>query len=169
MDQVLVVPPDYLATGALRRYERSAAGFTSGDRAPGPQWLVRSLLAGHADSLVVERVARPSRGLVDCTTLGNAMARSRSRTTAASSWRSCCRSLFGMLLSVAIVTGGQYLLQGVSEEKESRILESLLCTVSPDDLLVGKLLGLGGAGLTLVGVWIARGLSSSARPPRSRS
>src|SRR5439155_12321191 len=56
-----------------------------------------------------------------------------------------------------VVIGGQYLLQGVAEEKESRILESLLCTVTPDELLAGKLLGLGGAGLTMVGAWILIG------------
>jgi ABC-2 type transport system permease protein len=63
----------------------------------------------------------------------------------------------GMLLSIAIVTGGQYLLQGVTEEKESRILESLLCTVTPEELMFGKLVGLGGAGLTLVAAWSAMG------------
>ena len=68
----------------------------------------------------------------------------------------------GFLLSLAIVTGGQYLLQGVSEEKESRILESLVCTVSPDELMLGKLIGLGGAGLTLVGIWIVVGLATVA-------
>jgi len=67
-----------------------------------------------------------------------------------------------MLLSIAIVTGGQYLLQGVSEEKESRILESLICTVSPSDLMVGKLVGLGGAGLTLVGAWLLMGSALAA-------
>jgi ABC-2 type transport system permease protein len=45
----------------------------------------------------------------------------------------------------------------VSEEKETRILESLLCSVSPDELLAGKLFGLGSAGLTLVGVWTLAG------------
>src|SRR6185503_7861412 len=68
----------------------------------------------------------------------------------------------GFLLAMAIITGGQYLLQGVSEEKESRILESLLCSVTPAELLAGKLFGLGGAGLTLVGVWILAGAFSSA-------
>ena len=63
---------------------------------------------------------------------------------------------------MSIITGGQYLLQGVSEEKESRILESLLCSVTPDELMLGKLLGLGGAGLTLVGVWVVAGLMASA-------
>jgi ABC-2 type transport system permease protein len=61
---------------------------------------------------------------------------------------------FAMLLGLSITVGGQYLLQGVSEEKESRILESLLCNVSPEELLAGKLLGLGAAGLTLVGIWL---------------
>jgi len=63
---------------------------------------------------------------------------------------------------MAIISGGQYLLQGVSEEKESRILESMLCSVTPTELLAGKMLGLGGAGLTLVGTWILAGLYSSA-------
>jgi len=72
----------------------------------------------------------------------------------------------GLLLGLAIVIGGQYLLQGVTEEKESRILESMLCNVSPEELLCGKLIGLGGAGLTLVGGWIllVTGVMGSAAP-----
>jgi len=66
------------------------------------------------------------------------------------------------LLAMAIISGGQYLLQGVSEEKETRILESLLCSVSPSELIVGKLIGLGSAGLTLVGVWVAAGALTGA-------
>jgi ABC-2 type transport system permease protein len=61
---------------------------------------------------------------------------------------------FAMLLGLSITIGGQYLLQGISEEKESRILEALLCNVSPGELLAGKLIGLGSAGLTLVGIWL---------------
>ncbi len=67
--------------------------------------------------------------------------------------------MFSILLGMCIITGGQYLLQGVSEEKESRILESLLCALSPEDLLAGKLLGLGATGLTLVGVWMGAGVA----------
>jgi ABC-2 type transport system permease protein len=62
---------------------------------------------------------------------------------------------FAMLLGLTITVGGQYLLFGVATEKESRILESLLCNVSAEELLAGKLLGLGAAGLTLVVFWIA--------------
>jgi ABC-2 type transport system permease protein len=62
---------------------------------------------------------------------------------------------FGLLLGLAITLGGQYLLQGVSEEKDSRILEALLCATRPEELLAGKLIGLGGAGLLLVALWAA--------------
>src|SRR5207248_3621473 len=41
-------------------------------------------------------------------------------------------------------------------------LESLLCSVTPTELMSGKLIGLGGAGLTLVGVWVVAGLFTSA-------
>jgi ABC-2 type transport system permease protein len=62
---------------------------------------------------------------------------------------------FAMLLGLCITVGGQYLLFGVATEKESRILESILCNVSSEELLAGKLLGLGSAGLLLVAFWIA--------------
>jgi ABC-2 type transport system permease protein len=65
--------------------------------------------------------------------------------------------MFAMMLGMSIVIGGQYLLQGVAEEKESRILESLLSTAGAGDLLAGKLLGLGGAGLTMVAAWMTIG------------
>jgi ABC-2 type transport system permease protein len=58
--------------------------------------------------------------------------------------------------------GGQYLLQGVAEEKESRILESMMCQVSAEELMAGKLLGLGAVGLVTVGTWVAATLLVSA-------
>src|SRR5262249_856150 len=68
----------------------------------------------------------------------------------------------GFLLAMSIITGGQSLLPGVSREKESRIPEPMPGSVTATELLAGKLIGLGGAGLTLVGVWIAAGVYSSA-------
>jgi ABC-2 type transport system permease protein len=64
---------------------------------------------------------------------------------------------FGFVLAVGIFSAGSYLLQGLGEEKESRILESILALVTPDELLAGKLFGLGSASLVLVLVWTALG------------
>ncbi|MDF1562248.1 MAG: ABC transporter permease [Deltaproteobacteria bacterium] len=58
------------------------------------------------------------------------------------------------LLAMAIFAGAGYLLLGLSEEKENRILELLLANVSPEELLFGKLVGIGSAGLLQFGLWI---------------
>jgi ABC-2 type transport system permease protein len=157
VSQVLVIPPDYLETGRMRRYARSGNVFTSADRTPLSRWIARAMLSGRADSLRIERAARPLAGeqLYRLSRSGDFELNDDMREL----FDFLLPFSFGMLLGLCIVIGGQYLLQGISEEKESRILESLLCTVSSEDLLAGKLIGLGGAGLTLVAFWIAAGAS----------
>lgn len=161
VSQVLVIPPRYLEDGRLRRYTTSGGvlGSSTGER-PIERWLVRNLLAGQADSQRIERVVRPTRGL-DLYTL-NKQDAFELKDDRREMFEFLMPFMFAMLLGLSIVTGGQYLLQGVSEEKESRILESMLCTVAAEDLLAGKLLGLGGAGLTLVAVWMAAGAFTAA-------
>ena len=159
--QVLVVGSDFLESGRLRLYENDTRVFTSSsDDRPLRNWLVRNLLARQADSVRIERTLLLGRSM-DFYTLDRE-GRWAIKDDAKELTGFLLPFALGFLLAMSIVIGGQYLLQGVSEEKESRILESLLCTVSSDELLAGKLLGLGGAGLTLVGAWIAAGVASSA-------
>jgi ABC-2 type transport system permease protein len=51
------------------------------------------------------------------------------------------------LLYVSLVVYGQIVAQGVVEEKQNRIVEILLSTVRPTQLLVGKVLGIGLLGI----------------------
>jgi ABC-2 type transport system permease protein len=151
ISQLLVVPADYLKNGRLRRYARSSGLFSSLDRRAITTWLVQGMVAGQLDSSLTARIARPTERS-DLFTL------SRDGTFELKDDRRemvdfMLPMAFGLLLGLAITVGGQYLLQGVSEEKESRILEALLCTTRPEELLAGKLLGLGGAGLLLVALW----------------
>jgi ABC-2 type transport system permease protein len=53
-----------------------------------------------------------------------------------------------------MVFSSTYMLQGLGEEKENRIMEVLLSSVSPRQLLTGKVLGLSAAGLVQVAVWM---------------
>jgi ABC-2 type transport system permease protein len=62
--------------------------------------------------------------------------------------------VFGFLLVISIGSSSGYLLQGLGEEKENRIMEILLSSVSTRQLLIGKVLGLGGAGLIQVAFWL---------------
>jgi len=157
---VLVVPSDYLTTGRLRRYVQTSSLFSSAEERPVTRWLVRGLLEGRVDSLRIERAARAELGL-ELYTLDRE-GRFQLKDDAREMLDFLLPFGFGMLLGVSIIIGGQYLLQGVAEEKESRILESLLCSVTPEELMAGKLIGLGGAGLTMVGAWILMGLAVAA-------
>lgn len=157
VQQLLVIPPDYLERGGARIIKREASliGGSTVNRLI-QRWMTGALLAGRVESALVERAARPSKAMTEYT-----YDEDEKRFILQDDTREMITVILplalAMLLSTAIVTGGQYLLQGVSEEKESRILESLLCTVSTDDLMVGKMVGLGGSGLLLVSVWTAVG------------
>lgn len=61
--------------------------------------------------------------------------------------------VFGLLLMLSIIIGGATLLQSVTEEKENRMIEVLITSVSPVALLAGKVAALGGAALLQVAVW----------------
>jgi ABC-2 type transport system permease protein len=51
----------------------------------------------------------------------------------------------------------------VIEEKANRVIEVLLSSVTPKELMVGKIVGLGAVGLTLLGAWAACGLLLALR------
>ena len=68
-----------------------------------------------------------------------------------------------MILFFALIPTGQILMRSVIEEKSNRVIEVLLSSVTPKELMVGKIIGLGAVGLTLLGVWAIAGFLLGAR------
>ena len=66
------------------------------------------------------------------------------------------------ILYFAVVFYGMNVAQSVVAEKTSRVFEVLLASTKPESLMAGKLLGVGAAGLTQMGIWIAAVLLLSA-------
>jgi ABC-2 type transport system permease protein len=62
---------------------------------------------------------------------------------------------FVYLLWIAVFTAAQMLLTNTVEEKSNRIIEVLLSSVSPLQLMSGKIWGIAATGLTIVGSWVA--------------
>jgi len=60
-----------------------------------------------------------------------------------------------LLLSMPIMLYGLDMARAIIEEKTSRIFEVLLSIARPDDLLAGKLVGVGAVGLTQIAIWMA--------------
>lgn len=66
--------------------------------------------------------------------------------------------IMGMLMYLVIFIYGMMVMRGVAEEKTSRIVEVILSSVSPFQLMLGKILGIGAVGLTQTLIWIVFGL-----------
>jgi ABC-2 type transport system permease protein len=56
-------------------------------------------------------------------------------------------------ISVLVVT--QMLMTSTVEEKSNKLVEVLLATVSPIELMTGKILGIAATGMAIVGTWVA--------------
>lgn len=61
---------------------------------------------------------------------------------------------FVYLMFISLMQSVQYLLSNTIEEKSNRIIEVLLASVTPGELMMGKLVGIGMAGLTTIGAWL---------------
>lgn len=62
--------------------------------------------------------------------------------------------LFFFLMYMVIMLYGMNTARSIIEEKTSRVFEVLLATIKPDELLAGKILGVGAVGLTQIAVWM---------------
>ncbi|GHT59513.1 ABC transporter permease [Bacteroidia bacterium] len=61
--------------------------------------------------------------------------------------------VFTFLIYMFIMIYGSIVMQGVMEEKTNRIVEVIVSSVKPFDLMMGKLVGIGLVGLTQFGIW----------------
>ena len=62
--------------------------------------------------------------------------------------------LGGMLIFFFVFFFGSQVMRGVIEEKVSRIIEVIVSSVKPFELMMGKIIGVGLTGLTQFVVWI---------------
>ncbi len=67
--------------------------------------------------------------------------------------------LFLTLLFVPSLVYGQEVMRGVIQEKSDRVVEILVSSMTPMELLSGKILGMAAIGLTQIAVWLAMGLA----------
>lgn len=73
--------------------------------------------------------------------------------------------LYALGFFIAQQTTGGYLIAAVVEEKAGRVLEILVTSISPLQLMSGKILGLGCVGLTQLAVWLGFALTLRALRP----
>jgi ABC-2 type transport system permease protein len=160
IERLYLVPSDWMTTGRVESYQKDDAGFSfsrSRGRGALSDLLSRSLLAGRLPAELRPRLENP---ISD--TASESFSVAKTGTISPSSQferiaRFAIPGVFALLFLLSVMISSGYLLQGVAEEKENRVIEIILSSVRPHQLLFGKLLGLGAAGLLQLIVWIAVG------------
>jgi ABC-2 type transport system permease protein len=156
IDSYFVLPANYLESGTVLVYGIGGgfSTFVAADEGNIRPFLIDHLLDGQVDEIVQDRVRRPMN--VEAVTLDE---QGDISTESPFSWLGdfVLPYVFSILFVITIFTTSGFLLQGVSEEKEGRIIEILLSSISATQLLAGKILGLGTLGLIQVFFWIAAG------------
>ena len=156
VDSFVVLPEDYMATGRVVVYGIGGgfSTFVAADEGDLGEFLVANLLAGQVDQATQERALRPMR--LETVTLNEAGEVSE-ESAFSMLGDFVVPYAFSILFVMTIFTTSGFLLQGVSEEKEGRIIEILLSSIGPTQLLAGKILGLGALGLIQVTIWLGAG------------
>ncbi len=164
-----VISPDYLETGKVAALQSEKSPLLSMHGAsvePALRSLLqRSLMGDRVDESVQARVLSPATFVRSRLAPEGAAPVDVDHTTDLLV-RTTIPLFLGVLLLTALLSASGYLVQAVATDKESKIVEVLLSSVTPDEVLAGKLIGLGGAGLIQFAVWssmvVFLGITASA-------
>lgn len=63
-------------------------------------------------------------------------------------------TILGIILYMSIILYGTSVMRGVMEEKMNRVVEVIISSVKPTQLMLGKVIGIGAVGLTQLSIWI---------------
>ena len=69
--------------------------------------------------------------------------------------------LLGMLLYMVIIIYGQMVLTSVVEEKSGRVLDVIVTSCTPFQIMIGKILGIGLVAITQIAIWALLVISAS--------
>ncbi|MFH1140828.1 MAG: ABC transporter permease [Chloroflexota bacterium] len=153
--RLYVIPSDYLTIGSVQRYAVGEGLNLAGGRDPDPAlrgFLLDNLLGAHLETEVASRIKDPLH-------LATHTVDAQGNLKPIDVGRFIFFQALAILLVVAIFMSSGFLLQGVGEEKDGRIMEVLLSSVTPGQLLLGKILGLGVAGLGQILIWLVSGVA----------
>ena len=150
IDHYFVIPADYVATGEITLYTLER-GLEPPQSVVGAvrNFLLQNLLAEQVPQQLVQRAENPLNLTSVRLDETGAVAADQGGFGAF-----IVPYIFAILLMISIFSSSGYLLESLGEEKENRVMEILLSSISPRQLLTGKVLGLGAAGLVQIAVWV---------------
>ena len=124
--------------------------------------LIEEAIAGQVEEIIeaerlkalnvgdLKRILEQVEVNINLSTFRNGAEQSEATSSAASSFVGIA---LGFVLYFFLVVYGSIVMQSIIEEKNSRILEVLVSTVRPFDMMMGKILGVASVALTQIAIW----------------
>lgn len=154
-----VLPADYLETGRVEGYALAQGTFGAWDgRLELERALRMRLLARSPDATLNSRILSPikKRESFRVEVDGSRIPERREARVG----RLVLPVGFVFLLFSSVLMSGGYLLTALATEKENKVVDVLLSSASSNEIMAGKLVGLGAAGLIQVAVWVCMTLGA---------
>ncbi|HKQ63284.1 MAG TPA: ABC transporter permease [Candidatus Polarisedimenticolaceae bacterium] len=146
------IPPDYRSSGIVERYSDETGELKGTEtRRALSRLLVERMIQGRLPDEVAARVREPIADSRDFVV--TAEGEVKPGEAVGRVVRVLVPLGFALLLLLSILMSSGGLLQALGVEKENKVVEVLLSSANPDEILLGKLLGLGAAGSVQMTVW----------------
>jgi ABC-2 type transport system permease protein len=139
-----VIEQDYLATGEIRLLAEEAP--PGGVRTRLSNYIRSQLVKDQPPEIAQRLIEGPD---IEMISYGEAQPEAPSNLL-----QLALPIVTGILFVMVINTSGGYLLQAVVEEKENRTIEIVITSVSPGQLMAGKIMGNLSVGLTQLLIWL---------------
>ena len=150
IDAYLIIPPDISAADAVYEFRsRKGGDFVASDTLKSAlNQAVRSkrLADAHISEAQVTALSRD----IDLDIKGLDVSGEEKDTDSLS----IAGFVVGLMIYLTLMIYGQVIMGAVVEEKDTRIAEILFSSARPFELMFGKLVGVGLAGLTQLGIWV---------------
>ena len=157
----MVVPADFVETGQVSFYNKSVSSLVVRDEVlkPALNRVLREERFARAqvpDSLFNYLSAHTEWSSIAVTAEGGEEKQDESVSIAMA-------FVLIMIIYIMVLIYGNHTLTAVIEEKSSRMVEIMLASISPGEMMLGKVLGIGLAGLTQFAIWASAFLLVSQR------
>jgi len=150
IDEYFIIPPDYISTGQIDRFTLKREIEVSGEvRYAVRNFLLNNLFKDQVGDEMLERTKSPA--WFNSTRLDETGQVSAEQGGVIGVF--LVPYIFTILFWVAVLSGSFTLIEGLGDEKENRVMEILLSSVSAKQLILGKIIGLGAAGLLQIVFW----------------
>ena len=150
ISEYFIIPQDYTSSGVIKYYTLEKQPET-------PQATVSAIKNFLTSNILSGKVAPETVSVIESSLylLTTRLTETGTVATEQGGWGNVLvPAIFSFMLAFSVIFSASYMLTGLVDEKENRLIEVLLSSVSTRQLLTGKVLGLGAAGLIQVAVWL---------------